>query len=92
MNYPHHKAAATLPLVRWAIYPYLADRRVYDIDVTPADGWQGHCPEAAYPNRQGQHGRVLRAARASNAVRIPASKRPTAVHEAHGPLLHAGPG
>jgi hypothetical protein len=75
MNHSHKKAAATLPLVRWAIYPYLADRKLYDIDGTPGDGWQGDGPDAAYPNRQGKHDRSLRAARASDAVRSPAPKR-----------------
>ena len=60
MNPPHQKAAATLPLVRWAIYSSMADRKVYDINLTPGEGWQG------------KHGRLPRAARASNRVRIPA--------------------
>jgi hypothetical protein len=75
MNASHQKAAATLPLLRWAIYPYLAERKVYDLDGTPGDDWQGDGREAAYPNRQGQHGRVVPAAWASNAVRSPAPKR-----------------
>jgi hypothetical protein len=75
MNHPHQKAAATLPLVRWAIYPSIADRKVDDSDGTPRHGWQCHGPDAASPNRQGKHDRSLRAARASNRVRIPAPKR-----------------
>jgi hypothetical protein len=75
MNPPHPKAAATLLLLRWASYPSRADRKMDDRDGTPGDGWQGHGPEAASPNRQGQHGRVLRAAGVSNRVRMPAPKR-----------------
>ena len=37
MNPPHHKAAATLPLLRWASYPSTADRKGDDSDLTPQD-------------------------------------------------------
>jgi hypothetical protein len=54
---------------------FIADRKVYDIDVTPGYGWQCDCPDAQFQNRECKHVHALRAALAKNGIKVAAPQR-----------------
>jgi hypothetical protein len=60
--------------------PYIVDRKIYDIDVTPGYGWQCDCPDAQFQGRECKHCHALRAALAKNGIKIAAPQRQQVNH------------
>lgn len=60
--------------------PFIIDRKVYDIDVTPGYGWQCDCPDAQFQSRECKHCKALRAALVKEGIEVavPAKQEPAA--------------